>query len=101
MKKLTETARDELLVRLDERTESIIRELTSQNSHLERINGSIGKHEESIVTIHTTLYGSGSDKGLCHRVDKNSGNIVKFMVVLAVVAGGVGGGVAEIIKLFA
>ena len=34
------TERDALLIRLDERSESVIRELQDQNKHLAQINGS-------------------------------------------------------------
>ena len=36
--------RDELLIRLDERSESIIRELQDQNEHLVKLNGSVARN---------------------------------------------------------
>lgn len=55
----------EMIVRIDERTESIIRELKDQNSHLVKINGTIGELRQMSMSLVTTIYGKESDKGLC------------------------------------
>lgn len=65
---MDDSERDDLLNRLDERSESTIRELVAQNRHLEKINGSLLRHNESISEINTTVYGNKSDKGLCGEV---------------------------------
>ena len=86
-----------LLQRIDERTEGIMRELKSQNEHLSKMNGRLEKHDLSIVKLETTIY---SQDGLCDKASNNSRNIVKLMICVAIVAAGVGGSVAEIIKFF-
>ena len=86
-----------LLQRIDERTKSIMHELKSQNEHLSKMNGRLEKHDLSIVKLETTIY---SQDGLCDKASNNSRNIVKLMICVAIVAAGVGGGVAEIIKVF-
>ena len=100
MTKLTPGARDELLVRVDERTDSIIRELKDHNEHLVRINGIMRKHDEMITTLNTTVYGEKSDKGLMGGISDIAANQKKLIIIVAVIAAGVGGGVAEVIKLW-
>ncbi len=93
---MQQTARDDLLARVDERTESIVRELKAQNEHLSKMNGRLEKHDSSITKLETTIY---SKDGLCDKASNNSKNIVKLMVVVSIIAAGIGGGVAELVKL--
>ena len=84
-----------------ERSNSIIRELKDQNKHLEKINGSIAKHGEQIIALNTTVYGKGSDEGLCSKVDKNSAKLNKLLLIVAILMGtGVSGfGISELVKV--
>lgn len=85
-----------LLQRIDERTESMMRELQAQNEHLSKMNSRLEKHDISITKMDTTLY---SKDGICDRVGNNSRTLVKLMMVTAIIAAGVGGGVAELINV--
>ena len=98
--KLTVEKRDELLGRLDERTESIIRELTSQNKHLALINGNLQKHQDNLISINTTVYGKKSDKGLCGEV--SAIKRVMIAVLVLVLGGGTISGLewANVIHIF-
>lgn len=59
--KLTE--RDELLIRLDEKTESIIRELQDQNRYLNKLNGRVRKVEIVLAMLIASLAGTGILEG--------------------------------------
>ena len=89
--------RDRLLERLDERTDSIIRELKTQNAHLSKINGTLEKHSKSITQVETTLY---EVNGICDKVKNNSINITRLSVIVAVVSAGIGGGVSQLVNAF-
>ena len=92
--------RDALLERLDERSLSVLRELESQNKHLENINGSLKRHEIEITEVRVTVYGEESDSGLVGSVKRIASRQVKLIIAVAVVSAGVGGSAAELIKLF-
>ena len=91
MLKLTVQDRDELLGRLDERTESIIRELQEQNQHLARINGSLKSHQDELMIVNTTVYGKESDGGLCDDVKEarklNRRNFYLIILIFLILAG--------------
>ena len=48
------TDRDLLLERLDERSESTIRELEAQNEHLEKMNGTVAQNCKDIAAARTS-----------------------------------------------
>jgi len=91
--------RDELLGRLDERSESLVRELQSQSKHLSQINGSLQKHQDNLISNNTTLYGKGDDKGLCGKVRELSGRQWKLILAVAFISTSVGVGGSEIVKV--
>jgi len=56
---------DENMVRLDEKTTTILETQAHQSRHLAMINGNLDKHKDNITMLNTTVYGRNSDKGLC------------------------------------
>jgi len=92
--------RDGLLIRLDEKTESIMRELQSQNAHLDKINGNIKIHDEKITEVRTTIYGGQSDGGLCAKVKSLTSRQTRIIIGITILAASIGGSAAEVIKLF-
>ena len=90
-----------ILGRIDERTESIIRELTTQNKHLAQINGKLLQHAEDIEAYGTTIYGRKSDKGLCGDVAFIR-RILYGLVVIVLGGGTVAGGLelTDVIHIF-
>ena len=92
--------RDDLLIRVDERTESIIRELQDQNKHLAQINGTVSELKQVDTALVTTVYGKKSDKGLCGEVS-NLKRILWGILAILVSGGGVLGAEAQgLINLF-
>ena len=89
--------RDALLARLDERSENTLRELKDQNDHLNNINGTLKRHEKELTEVRTTVY---EDGGLVSRIKVVASRQVKLIIAVAVISAGIGGGTAELIKLF-
>ena len=84
------TERDALLIELkagmgvlEERSESHLRELQEQSKHLAAINGKVGQHGIDIQSVITTVYGKGSDKGLCGEIITVKKIIYTILVLLA------------------
>jgi len=48
--------RDELLIRLDEKTANIYKLTERQEQHLERLNSTVSKHEKRITRSEVVLY---------------------------------------------
>lgn len=88
--------RDDLLSRLDERTEIMMKELEDQNDHLAKLNGRLEKHDSLLTKHETTLY---SKNGLVDRVSTNTKNITKLIICVSIISAGIGGGVAKLINL--
>lgn len=74
--------RDELLIRLDERTEKIQKSTDLQEKHLARLNGSVQQLEIDNAAVKTTVYGRKSDKGLCGEVSSMKKTLYGLAVVV-------------------
>ena len=99
MPRMTVTDRDNLLARLDERSGSHLRELQAQSKHLAEINGRTRQHSIDIQSITTTVYGKGSDKGLCGEIITVKRIIYTILILLA--GGSIVGGleITDVIQL--
>lgn len=83
--------------RLQERSESIIREINSQNKHLALINGHLQRHQDDITAIKTTVYGKNGDDGLCGKVRSNASYIIKLIIITSIISAGVGSGISQLL----
>ena len=96
--------RDELLIRMDERFKRLYGDgdddgdIPEMKADIKAINHQVDTNKENIAIHNTTLYGKRGDPGLVGRVASNSKTIVRNMIALAVVCGGLGYGIPELIK---
>lgn len=74
--------RDELLIRVDERTENIEKVTTLQEKHLARLNGQVQQLGIDNEAVKTTLFGKGSDEGMAGRVNANSSRSKRNRIIL-------------------
>ena len=74
--------RDDLLIRIDVRTENIEKVTTLQEKHLARLNGSVQQLEIDNASVKTTLYGKGDDKGMAGQVNSNSKRSRRNWIIL-------------------
>jgi len=68
---LTKKDTDELLGRLDARSEEQLRRTTDIEKHLGKLNGAVGQHSIDIQGLTTTLFGRGEDKGMAGGLIRN------------------------------
>jgi len=63
---------DELLGRLDARSEEQLRRTTDIEKHLGKLNGAVGQHSVDIQGLTTTIFGRGEDKGMAGGIIRNA-----------------------------